>query len=412
MPWKETCSVDERSNFIEVARAKSMSVSEACEHFGISRKTGYKWLERYHELGLAGLEDRSRAPKRRPWALPRQMAKKLIALREKRPRWGPRKLLDWLELREPELELPAASTVGELLKREGLVKSRRRRRWPAGATPTGLEEPKAPNDCWAVDFKGDFVMAHERCYPLTTSDTFSRFLLGCTALTSTAAEGVKPLFIRLFEEYGLPAGIRSDNGVPFSSIALGGLSPLAVWWTRLGIRLERIPPGQPQHNGRHERMHRTLKAEACKPPEATLAAQQERFDAFRLDFNVERPHEALGGEPPAAVYEPSQRNYPSRLPELEYPGHFALRKVRHDGSIRLLTQELYLSGPLAGEIVALEERDERLWHVHFGPNFLGVLDGRGRTLKLIPASRASTAPALASLAAAERPTDTNDQLPN
>ena len=388
MPWKETCAVEEREDFIDAARAKSMPFSVVCASYGISRETGYKWLERYHQLGVSGLADRSRAPKRRPWALSREMAKKLVAFRKKRPSWGPRKILDWFELHEPELELPAASTVGELLKREGLVKSRRRKRWPAGATPTGLQEAKAPNDCWAVDFKGQFTVAHECCYPLTTTDNFSRFLLGCTALTTTATETAKPVFVRLFQDYGLPSAIRSDNGVPFSSIALAGLSPLAVWWVRLGIRLERIPPGQPQHNGRHERMHRTMKAEACKPAEATLEAQQRRFDTFRLDFNIERPHEALDGAPPAAIYEPSQRCYPSTLPELEYPGHFALRKVRHDGSIRLLSQELYVAGPLAGEVVALEEMDDKLWHLHFGPIFLGVLDGRGRQLKLIPAARA------------------------
>ena len=388
MPWKETCTVEEREAFIEAAKAKSMPFCDVCAAYGIVPKTGYKWLERYHQGGVAALKDRSRAPKRVPWALSRDMAKKLIALREKRPKWGPRKILGYLETHESGLELPAASTVGELFKREGLVKSKRRRRWPAGATPTGLVEPKAPNDCWGVDFKGQFVVDHEYCYPLTTSDLFSRFLLGCTALRSTATLGVWPIFERLFREYGLPGAIRSDNGVPFSSIALGGLSALAVWWVRLGIRLERIPPGQPQHNGRHERMHKTMKAEACKPPEATMPAQQRRFDAFRLDFNIDRPHEALGNEAPAAVYEPSQRCYPSKLPELEYPGQFALRRVRHDGSIKLLRQELYLSEPLAGEIVGLEEMDDQLWHLHFGPIFLGILDGRGKRLKLIPAARA------------------------
>lgn len=388
MPWKETCTVEQRKDFIEAAQAKSMPFSDLCRSYGVSRETGYKWLERYRELGVSGLRDRSRAPRRRPWALSSEMAKTLVALRKKRPSWGPRKLLGYLETREPELELPAASTVGELLKREGLVKSRRRRRWPAGATPTALEEPQAPNDCWAVDFKGQFVVEREYCYPLTTSDLFSRFLLGCTALRSTETRGARATFERLFQEYGLPRAIRSDNGVPFSSVTLGGLSPLAVWWVRLGIRLERIPPGQPQHNGRHERMHKTLKAEACKPPQPTFGAQQHRFDAFRLDFNIERPHEALDNEVPAAIYEPSQRAYPSNPAELEYPGHFAPRRVRHNGGIKLLSQELYLAESLAGEVIGFEELDDRLWHLHFGPVFLGILDGRGRKLKLIPAARA------------------------
>jgi transposase InsO family protein len=388
MPWKETCTVVQREDFIEAFGAKSMPFSALCESVGISRKTGYKWLDRYHEGGVAGLADRSRAPRQVPWALSHEIARKLIALREKRPSWGPRKMLAYLKSHEPDLGLPAASTVGELLKREGLVKSRRRRRWPAGATPTGLKQPKAPNDCWAVDFKGQFVVDHDYCWPLTTSDLFSRFLLGCTGLRSTDARGVKPLFERLFQEYGLPKAIRSDNGVPFSTTALGGLSRLAVWWVRLGIRPERIPPGQPQHNGCHERMHRTMKAEACKPAESTLEAQQRRFDAFRLDFNIDRPHEALGNEMPAAVYEPSQRCYPAKLSELEYPDHFALRRVRHDGGIRLLKQEVYLSKPLIDEVVGLEEMDDQLWHLHFGPLFLGILDGRGSKLRLIPAARA------------------------
>ena len=387
MPWKETCAVEERKKFIDAVLAKSMPFCDVCELFGISRTTGYVWMERFRERGQAGLVDLSRAPKRRPWALEPEIARKLIALRKKRPRWGPRKLLGNLALREPLLELPAASTVGELLKREGLVKARQRRLFP-GATPTGLEEAKAPNDCWAVDFKGQFIVDHAYCYPLTASDLFSRFLLGCTALRSTDAAGARPVFERLFNEYGLPGGIRSDNGTPFSSVALGGLSALAVWWVRLGIRLERIPPGKPQHNGRHERMHRTLKDETCKPAQPTLEAQQRCFDAFRFDFNVERPHEALDNDVPAAVYEPSTRCFPSKLPELEYPGHLALRRVRADGGIALLNQHLFLSEPLAGEVVGLEEMDDRLWHLHFGPIFLGIIDGRGRTLKLIPAARA------------------------
>ncbi len=387
MPWKATCSVDERRNFIEMVAAKSMTVAEVCRRFGISRKTGYKWLERYHLQGVGGLGDMSRAPIRKPWALSPELTERLVALRKSRPSWGPRKLLDALAMKAPSLRLPAASTVGELLKRKGLVTSRRRRRWPAAATPTELLEATAPNDCWAVDFKGDFIVNHARCYPLTATDNFSRFVLGCTVLPSTAMAGAKPVFVRLFEEYGLPSAIRSDNGTPFSSVGLGGLSELSVWWVRLGIRLERIPPGKPQHNGRHERMHRTLKAEACLPQD-DFEAQQRCFDDYRLDFNTERPHEALDGVPPSAVYEPSQRSYPSTTPELEYPGRFELRRVHHTGGIRLCGRELYVSSALAGEVVGLEEMDDRLWHLHFGPLFLGVIDGRGRKLRLIPAARA------------------------
>ncbi len=326
--------MDEKSNFVGVVKTKSMTVTEACERFSISRKSAYKWLGRFDKQGIAGLVELSRKPKRCPWAMSKAMSTKLIALRKRRPRWGPGKILAWLEKREPQLDLPASSTVGELFKREGLILTRRRRRFPAKATPTNLHQPLAPNDLWCVDFKGDFIVDHRRCYPLTATDAFSRFLLGCHALESTNTEGARPVFERLFREYGLPGAIRSDNGPPFASTGLAGLSKLAVWWMRLGIRLERIPPGKPQYNGQHERMHRTLKAEATKPPEATFAAQQRRFDDFRFDFNVERPHEALGNEMPSSVYSPSSRDFPSTLRALEYPGHYALRGIRTDGSIK------------------------------------------------------------------------------
>ena len=368
----------EKSRLVGLVKSGAMSMAEACRLAGVSRKTGYKWMDRFEERGVAGFDELSRAPKRRPWALPRSTQRTVIALRKKRPTWGPRKLLAWLAQHEPELELPAPSTVGELLKREGLVRSRRRRRGPQQATPTALQEPRAPNDCWCVDFKGQFVVSHRYCYPLTASDAYSRFILGCDALDATRTELALPVFERLFEDYGLPWAIRSDNGPPFASTGLGGLSKLSVWWVRLGIRLERIPPGKPQHNGRHERMHRTLKAETAAPPAESVPAQQRRFDTFRLDFNIERPHEALGNEVPAAVYQPSTRSFPRVLPELEYPSPYALRSIRHDGTMRLLGQEPYVSAALAGEVVGLEQTDDRLWRLYFGPILLAIVDGRGK----------------------------------
>lgn len=380
--------MDEKRKFIGVVKTKSMTVAEACRRFRISRKSAYKWIGRFDKQGIAGLADLSRRPKRCPWAMPKAMSTKLIALRKRRPRWGPGKILAWLEKREPQLELPASSTVGELFKREGLILTRRRRRFPAKAVPTNLQQPLAPNDLWCVDFKGDFIVDHRRCYPLTATDAFSRFLLGCHALESTSTEGARPVFERLFEEYGLPAAIRSDNGTPFASTGLAGLSKLAVWWMRLGIRLERIPPGKPQYNGQHERMHRTLKAEATKPPEKTFPSQQRRFDAFRFDFNVERPHEALDNEMPSSVYSPSSRDFPAKLRELEYPGNYALRSIRTDGSMMWKSQNLYVSGALLGEVVAVEEVDDCLWHLHFGSLLLGVIDGRARgAFKLLPVPR-------------------------
>lgn len=380
--------MDEKSKFIGVVKTKSMTVAEACRRFMISRKSGYKWIGRFDQQGIAGLAELSRKPKRSPSAIPKAMSTKLIGLRKRRPRWGPGKILAWLEKREPQLDLPATSTVGELFKREGLILTRRRRRFPAKATPTNLRQPLAPNDLWCVDFKGDFIVDHRRCHPLTATDAFSRFLLCCHALESTNTEGARPVFERLFQEYGLPAAIRSDNGPPFASTGLAGLSKLAVWWMRLGIRLERIPPGKPQYNGQHERMHRTLKAEATKPPEKTFASQQRRFDDFRFDFNVERPHEALGNEMPISVYSPSSRDFPSKLRELEYPGNYALRGIRTDGSIKWKSQNFYVSAALIGEVVAVEEIDDRIWHLHFGSLLLGVIDGRARgAIKLLPVPR-------------------------
>lgn len=386
MPWKVSDPMDQRKKLIGIAKTKAMSFSDACEAFGVSRKTGYKWLERYDSGGVAGLEERSRAPKVVPWALSSSMKSRLIALRKRRPRWGPRKLLAWLEDHEPELELPAASTVGELLKREGLVQSRRRARRPQ-ATPSNLHEAVAPNDCWCVDFKGQFVVAHEYCYPLTATDLFSRFLLDCQALSSTSTAEARPIFENLFHEYGLPGAIRSDNGPPFASVGLGGLSKLSVWWVRLGIRLERIPPGKPQHNGQHERMHRTLKAETAKPPEATVVAQQRRFDEFRLDFNTERPHEALGNDVPVSLYQPSQRDLPAKLAELEYPAHHVLRSVRSDGHIKLKGKALYVSEALTGEVVSLEEVDDDVWKIFFGPLLLGIINARLPKMKIAPMPR-------------------------
>jgi transposase InsO family protein len=311
------------------------------------------------------------------------MKQRLVWLRKQRPSWGPRKLLAFLAAREPSLKLPAASTVGDFLKREGLVRSARRRLFH-GATPTNLQQAHAPNDCWCVDFKGDFIVEHRRCYPLTVTDSFSRFLLGCEALDSVATKGAWPVFERLFHEYGLPNSIRSDNGAPFASSGLAGLSRLAVWWLRLGIRLERIPPGQPQYNGRHERMHRTMKAEATKPPEATFPAQQRRFDAWREDFNTERPHEALGNEVPAAIYQPSARSMPSRLQDFEYPSHLLLRRVHQNGCIKWKKRYVHLSEALGGQVIGLEQVDEGMYAIRFCALELGFLDVRGSPPKLVP----------------------------
>src|SRR4051812_17187165 len=264
MPWKEP--MDERLRFIATLSESGLEMSEACRLFGVSRKTGYKWLERYKTHGPSGLEDRSRAPKTTPWALGQEVADLLVEARRKHPTWGPRKILDWLRPQHRGLELPAASTVGDLFRRSGLVQSRRRRR-KVENQGTPLAHVKAPNDGWCADFKGHFRVGDgQRCDPLTVTDAFSRFLLCCEGMERPTTEYVWPAFETTFREYGLPAAIRTDNGPPFASRGLGGLSRLSVRWVRLGIRLERIKPGNPQQNGRHERMHRTLKAEVVRPP--------------------------------------------------------------------------------------------------------------------------------------------------
>ena len=381
MPWKETCSMRERLRFIDSLESGHYTMTELCARYGISRKTGYKWAQRFVDGGVEALADQSRAPKSCPHQLSSEVRDALLEVRRKHPRWGPRKLLAYLRPRKPEWTLPAPSTVGDLLRREGLVVPRRRRRRRSeAAAPSPVVE--GPNDLWTIDFKGEF-RTRDRiyCYPLTVADRFSRFLLQCRGLGSTATVGVRPWMERTFREFGLPLGLLSDNGSPFGSRALCGLSRLSVWWIKLGIEPHYIQPGHPEQNGSHERMHRTLKSETARPPGPHLSAQQRRFNAFRQEFNQERPHEALGQQPPASRYQPSPRAYPSRLEEMEYEGHFEVRRVRRDGSIKWRGNWLFLSEVLTGERVGLEEIDDGLWSVYFGIKELGRFDEREGVLE-------------------------------
>jgi transposase InsO family protein len=396
MPWKDTCAMDERTQFIGDWLRGEEGIAALCRAYGISRKTGYKWIARYQAAGAAGLLERSRAPRRHPQAVGSAVEALLLAARAAHPTWGPRKLLAWLAPRRPDVALPAASTVGEVLRRAGLVVPRRRRaRTPPWTAP--LAHAAGPNAVWCADFKGQFRVGEGTlCYPLTISDACSRFLVRCQALPAIEGARVRPLFDAAFREYGLPAAIRTDNGPPFASTALGGLTPLSVWWVKLGILPERIAPGHPEQNGRHERLHRTLKRETALPPHgpaATLRAQQRAFDRFRAEYNHERPHEALAQRPPASAYTPSARPYPSRLPPLEYPDADAVRWVRHNGQLRWQGRLLYLSEALAGEPVGLTALDERHWQIAFGPLCLGVLDGAtGRVTPAAPAAPAAPPP--------------------
>lgn len=369
--------MSQRHEFIQLYLHGRHVVAELCSAFGVSEKTGYKWLRRFAADGVAGLADRPHIPRTTPHQVAAEVVQRITGFRGKHPTWGPRKLRKRLQSVEPTIAWPAASTFGAILKRHGLVRARRRVRGPRWAPlDLPLTEPAAPNDVWTADFKGEFPLRQgPYCYPLTIADAYSRLLLSCTGLSSTRGAMAQPVFRRVFQTYGLPRVIRTDNGVPFASpLALGRLSALAVWWIRLGIRPERIAPGKPQQNGQHERMHRTLKAEATRPACASWRAQQARFERFRAEYNHERPHEALELCTPTSCYVPSPRPYPPRLPELDYPAYIDVRLVHHNGTIKWRSRLLFLSGVLAGEQVGIEETEPGASLIRFGPLVLGTLN--------------------------------------
>lgn len=392
MPWRQG-PMDERVRFVLAFESDRFGMSELCSEYGISRKTGYKWLARFRDVGVVGLADRSRAPHTCPHRMTEEMEALFRQERGKHPHWGPRKLLDRLEKSSPEAlqelleqgqRLPAASTIGEALRRAGLVPSRKRRTRPAHPGASALSNVAIePNDVWSTDFKGEFRTQDGKwCYPLTVSDAASRYLLECASLPSTEHAGAQPVFERLFRQNGLPIAIRSDNGCPFCSVALCGLSRLSVWWMKLGIIHQRIAPGKPQQNGRHERMHRTLKAETTRPPAQNRNKQQERFMAFRQEYNELRPHEALGMRTPSSIWTPSDRTMPERIPRPEYPGHMEVRSVKCNGEIKFLGHRPFISLVLVGETVALEEVDDGIWSLYFCNSLLGRIDQRD--MKLVP----------------------------
>ncbi len=373
--------MDERLLFIADYKHQVFSIAELCRRFQISRPTAYKWITRYEADGLRGLHNHSRRPHTSPTATPEHIVTRVLEARRRHPSWGPKKLLDPLQRRHPTWPWPAPSTVAALLKRHGLVRPRRRtvRRGHAGRPTTPMD---APNAIWTADFKGQFKTGNgQYCYPLTIADGYSRFLLACQALDGTTHADSKRVFRRVFHEFGLPHRIRTDNGVPFATTALGRLSRLSVWWIRLGITPELIEPASPYQNGRHERMHRTLKAETTRPPAASHAAQQRRFNAFRYEYNTLRPHEALDQDRPAEVYSPSPRSLPTRLPPLEYPDHFEVRRVSRNGGIRWHAHWVNVSHVLAEEHIGLEEITDGVWTVYLGPLDLGRFDERTLTIQ-------------------------------
>jgi transposase InsO family protein len=374
MPWLESALVDLRESFVTEHQRGLYSMRELCERCGISRKTGYKWVDRFAAGGRAALADRSHAPHHCPHRISEVLSGLLCAARQAHPTWGASKLIAYLARRYPALRWPAASTASDLLARRGLVRPRRRRpRVPhPGLTPL---TPVGPNDLWTIDYKGQFKTGDGRyCYPLTVADQASRYLLACQALRSTQRLYARQVLERVFRTYGLPSAIRSDNGVPFVTTGLHGLSALSVWWMRLGIQHQRILPAHPQQNGAHERMHKTLKAETTRPPGGTLAAQQRAFTAFRQLYNAERPHAALHNDPPEVHYRPSPRPYPARLPPLEYPGHFLVKRITPAGTFRFKNRLLFLGRALTHQPIGLTETDDGLWSIYLGAVLVAKLD--------------------------------------
>ena len=378
MPWTEVSTMDEKRRFIDAWTSRRFSVAELAEHFQISRKSAYKWIDRFREGGNSGLQDRSHARKTQPHRMHEDTEKVLLELKAKYPRWGPKKIRKKFELvdgrEQAGICVPAASTIGDLFSRHDLV-TRRTSKRPHQDMPRALREATEPNGLWAIDFKGERPLGDgSMCYPLTVSDDFSRYLLVCHGLQSVEMKGVKPLMERAFREYGMPAEIRSDCGSPFAHRnAVGGLTRLSVWWLRLGIRLQRTDPGKPQQNGRHERMHRTLKAATMLPVAASAKPQQARFDSFRCEYNDERPHEAIDMCFPSDWYKRSPRAFPDRLPEPDYPKHFLRRQVSSIGNIKLRGNQLFIGAPLALQHVGLEAT-ENGWRVYFFSTLLAEID--------------------------------------
>jgi putative transposase len=364
--------VDERLRF--VARLMDgEKMAELCREFDISRKTGYKIFSRFKDCGLEGLTDRSRRPYRQANRLAFQIEKVIVRIKREHPSWGAPKIREKLRRLHSDVPLPAICTVHAVLDRHQLVDHSRRRRYKAQGTQLSL--PRRANDLWCADYKGEFMLADKRyCYPLTITDAASRYLIACDALTTTKEMYAFTVFERVFKDFGLPLSIRTDNGVPFASrSALFGLSKLSVWWLRLGIGIERIKPGNPQQNGRHERMHLTLKKEATKPPGKNFLQQQDKFDQFIEYYNRQRPHQALGMKYPAEIYEPSSRPYQG-LSDLEYPFHDRTITVTSCGRICLGRRKINLSVVFAGQNVGVKEVSDKIWLVSFMKYDLGFFD--------------------------------------
>jgi len=384
MPWRESTRVDERTRFVEAYLSGHFQMAELCRAAGISRPTGYLWLDRYRRFGEAGLADRSRRPWRSPQRTPAAVLERVVALRRQHPTWGPRKLRAYAQRHWPEQSWPSRSCIALILRNAGLAK-RPRRRLILDSPGQPARTPAAPNALWTMDFMGEFRMGNTQyCYPFTLGDLASRYALDWTAMPRICGAAVEARTDRAFAEYGLPEAIHSDGGAPFASVGLGRLSRLSLKWLKLGIRLERNRPGCPQDNASHERLHRTLRAEAARPPEHHLLAQQRRFDRLRDEYNHERPHESLGDRPPAEFYRPSPRPVPARLPTPAYPGHFEVRRISRMGELRFKGDRTFFGIAFAREYIGLEEVEDGLWSVYFFDQMLARFDEHLRRLIEVP----------------------------
>lgn len=367
MPWKETVAMKEKIKFIANYLDQNFDTfSELCLFYGVSRKTGYKYVNQFEESGLDGLKEGSKAPHHHGLKTADWIEDNILAVRKKHRHWGGKKIHNWLHQEYPETEWPAKSTIDDILKRNGLVRKRRVR-----GSVAPYSEPFAlctsANDVWSIDYKGQFYLGNKkRCYPLTVTDNFSRYLLDIRAFDAISGLKTKEALKHLFQTYGLPKAMKSDNGVPFASTGIAGLSKLSIWLIKLGIIPERIRKGHPEENGRHERMHLTLKTETALPPRQTQSAQQIRFDAFRKEFNEERPHEGIGFQRPIWLYSHSERSFPNTVPKVEYDTrHVETRKVRTNGTIKWKGKELFVSELLIGETIGFIPRSEDEWNLHF-----------------------------------------------
>ena len=374
MPWKEVHVLDERLKFINLCLEKKHPLAEICREFGISRPTAYKFLQRYNDEGPAGLHDKPRAPHAHPNSVSPDIEEQILKAKTAYPTWGPRKLRAWLQKKYQACCWPAPSTIGEILKRNGLTRKSRLRR--KASPSSALTRPDGPNSVWTVDFKGWFrTKDGKKCHPLTIIDAHSRYIIRCQALSREDTDSAMPVFVGAFLEFGLPAVIRSDNGPPFASVAAGGFSRLSLWFLKMGIVPERIKPGHPEENGSHENMHRFLKADIIvNSPSENLHGQQRNFDRFVREYNEERPHEALGYKTPSELYVPSSYRFPLAAPKFTYSKEYTLRSVHKDGSIRWKRKDIYISEVFRRETVGLLPIHDCYWKVYMGPVVVGVLD--------------------------------------